>query len=428
MSSVAAYIFYVVNERFINVYKYHKRWECLFVMKYGNEGMDIKKLLIFLLRRFYIVALAAAAGALIGGGLYILHNVALAGNREYQAQSKAYLDFAPDETGEAYQYYNGYTWNDLMSTDLILDRTMSYLPDGYSEEEVVSATLAEIISDVRLLTVTITTPDMERTAQILEATDKALVELGEKEKEFTGIEIIKETEPKLLVADDRLLQAVLVGTVLALAFALIGMALFYVLDDRIYVPMDLRGVTDIAFAGFSFSGAVYEGTDGAKEPDANMQEKPDETKEPNAKTQEKPYGIKEPNAKAQKKSAKLKERLQSDTESNIRALTLRYGGLERVELKKADIKEDWIKENQIKENQVKENQIEEDRIKEDQVNEAEIKNAGLKAVLLVIPYGGLDRASLEYGLERLSLRQRRVAGIIIEDADMRFMRWYYNHL
>ena len=164
-------------------------------MKYGNEGMDLKKLCILLFHKFWIVVLAAVIGAGLGAGVYLLHHVALNNNREYQAQSKVYLDFAPDETGEVYQHYNGYTWNDLMSTNLIIDTTMSYLPEDYTAEEVSEATLAEILSDVRLLTITITTSNAERTAKILEATDRALVEMGQREQEFIDIEVIKETEP-----------------------------------------------------------------------------------------------------------------------------------------------------------------------------------------------------------------------------------------
>lgn len=331
-------------------------------MKYGNEGMDIKKLLLFLIHRFWIVVLAAAVGAFLGGGIYLFHHVVLNSNREYQAVSKIYLNFAPDETGEVYQYYNGYTWNDLMSTNLILDTTMSYLPDDYTQEEVIQATLAEILSDVRLLTITITTSDAERTAQILKATDMALVDMGQREKEFIDIEIIKETEPKLLAADLRLLQAVLVGLVTALVLVLIAMELVYILDDRIYVPGDLKCVTELPFAGF----------DGL-----------------NSKGREK-----------SDKCKKLAAKLQGDLEHNLEYLTEKFGELATIELGK---------DGNISEH---------------------ISDGGKEAekVLLSIPYGQIDRSSLAYMLDQLSLRNCSPAGIIIKDADMRFMRWYYNHL
>jgi len=49
-------------------------------------------------------------------------------------------------------------------------------------------------------------------------------------------------------------------------------------------------------------------------------------------------------------------------------------------------------------------------------------------VLLAIPYGKMDRTTLGYRIGQLSLQECRLAGILIQDADMRLLRWYYNHL
>ncbi|MBD5521064.1 MAG: hypothetical protein HDR03_07525 [Lachnospiraceae bacterium] len=356
-------------------------------MRYGNEGMDLKKLCILLLQKFWIVVLAAVIGAGLGAGIYLIHNVALSSNREYQAQSKVYLDFAPDETGEVYQHYNGYTWNDLMSTNLIIDTTMSYLPEDYTTEEVSGATLAEILSDVRLLTITITTSDAERTAKILDATDRALVEMGQREQEFIGIEIIKETEPKLLVADSRLVQAVLVGLVIGLVFMFIAMALGYVLDDRIYVPGDLKCVTELPFVGFSFMQTVYNGVHSDNIGDSDNQKEADNWKETD-------------NRIDSDRKRKLIQKLQADLEKNNVYLTNKFGELAAIEI---STKND--------------------------ITEQEFTNArNANGVLLVIPYGKLDRSSLAYRIEQFSLQECKLAGIIIKDADMRFMKWYYNHL
>ena len=353
-------------------------------MKYGNEGMDLKKLLLFLIHRFWIVVVAAVIGAVLGGGIYLLRHVVLDNNREYQAESKLYLNFAPDDTGEVYQHYNGYTWNDLMSTNLILDTTMSYLSDDYTPDEVIQATLAEILSDVRLLTITITTSDMDRTEQILKATDRSLVEMGQREKEFIDIEIIKETEPKLLVADLRLLQAVLLGLVITLVLVLLGMSLVYILDDRIYVPGDLKCVTQLPFVGFSFTQEANESEDAPKSDD---EIKPDGELILNRKVKSDRY-------------RNLAVKLQRDLENNLSYLTKDLGELTTIEMEKgSDITDQML----------------------DTARAA-------KGVLLAIPYGKIDRASLAYRIDRLTLQKCCPVGIIISDADMRFMKWYYNHL
>lgn len=334
------------------------------IMKYGSEGMDCKKYFLLFLGRVWLAALAAVVGGILGGGIYLLSHVVFNSNREYRAESKIYLTFAPDESGEIYQAYNGYTWNDLMSTEPILNTTMAYLPDGYTEEEVAAATRAEILSDLRLLTITITTSSPERTAEILKATDMSLVELGRQAKEFHNIEIYKETEPKLVAADPRLLQAVLVGSALVLVLALLAMALRYVLDDKIYVPGDLKCVTELPFVGFCFGA---------------------ETDEKNIKSG---------------KEKKLLENFQSDLARNRAHLTEKVGALTTFELEK----------NQT--------------ITEETYGE--LRKA--EGILLSVPYKKMDRTTLGYRIEQFSLQECRLAGILIRDADMRLLKWYYNHL
>ncbi len=48
---------------------------------------------------------------------------------------------------------------------------------------------ADILSDIRLLTVTVRTPDQEETNRILKASEKALARFGEERVEFEKIEL-----------------------------------------------------------------------------------------------------------------------------------------------------------------------------------------------------------------------------------------------
>lgn len=222
-------------------------------IRYADAGMDMKKWILMLLHRFWMVLAAAASGAVLGGIVYTVVHTVPESEREYRAVSKVYLDFATDESGQVYQEYNGYTWNDLMITDPILDLTMSYLSEDYTREEVMEATEATILSDLRLLTVTITTNHADRTDAILAATDQALEEYGSTAKEFIQIQVIQTTQASLVVADSRLVQAVVLGLVIAVAVVLLGMLLYYVLDDRILVASDVKQVTDVPFIGYTFT-------------------------------------------------------------------------------------------------------------------------------------------------------------------------------
>ncbi|MCH5258501.1 MAG: hypothetical protein J1F18_02050 [Lachnospiraceae bacterium] len=228
-------------------------------IKYADAGMDMKKLVLCFIRKIRLVFLAAVVGAVLGGLLYEVSHIVPESEREYRAVAKIYLNFAADETGEVYQAYNGYTWNDLMATDPILDETMLNLPGEYTREEVVAAIKAEILSDLRLLTITVTTHNPDRCSAIMSAVEQSLVELGNTAKEFTQIEVIQTTEAALVVADSRTLQAVLVGLVTAVILMLLGMMFYYVLDDRILVASDLKQVTEVPFIGYAGAGERMNG-------------------------------------------------------------------------------------------------------------------------------------------------------------------------
>ena len=218
---------------------------------YADEGMDLKKYMLCLLRRLPLLLCAVAGGALLGLIVYTIVRTVPESEREYQAFAKVQLDFAADETGEVYQAYNGYTWNDLMATDPIMNLTLGNLSSDYAREEVEAALRAEILSDIRILTVTVTTNAASRTDEILGAAVQALESYGTQAKEFLQITTIQTTQAKLVVADSRMAQAVLVGALLGLILSLFGISLYYVMDDRILVAGDVRKVTDVSFIGYA---------------------------------------------------------------------------------------------------------------------------------------------------------------------------------
>ncbi len=217
-----------------------------------DEGVDIKKYMLRLLKRLPVLLGAVFGGALLGAVIYTIVRTVPA--RQYQAFAKIQLDFAADETGEVYQAYNGYTWNDLMAADPIMNLTLENLSADYGREEVAAAMRAEILSDIRILTLTVTTGSAARTDEILGAAVQALETYGGQAKEFLAINGIQTTQAKLVVADSRMAQAVFVGAALGLLFSLLGISLYYVMDDRILVHGDIGPSTELPFLGYVFEG------------------------------------------------------------------------------------------------------------------------------------------------------------------------------
>lgn len=218
---------------------------------YANEGMDIKKYMLCLLERLPFLLGALIGGALLGAVVYTIVRTVPESEREYAAYAKIELDFAADETGEAYQAYNGYTWNDLMATDPIMNLILENLSADYDREEVAAAMRAEILSDIRILTLTVTTHSAARTDEILGAAVQALESYGVQAKEFLAINGIQTTQAKLVVADSRMTQAVLVGALLGFLISFFGLSLYYVMDDRILVVGDIRKATEAPFLGYA---------------------------------------------------------------------------------------------------------------------------------------------------------------------------------
>lgn len=208
--------------------------------RYMQEGIDIKRVFLLIRDKLWMLAAAVAAGALLGCGIYLLVHLVFAPEREYQSVSKIYLNFNCDPKDFNELSYNGYTWNDLMATDPILNYTMEELPAEVSQETVIEATKAEILSDIRLLTVTITAEEPELTAKIMEATQESLIHLGETDELFDSIEVYSTVGPEQIVWDNRTVNAAVTGAVIALFASLIGLVFFYVLDDSVYTPCDLE--------------------------------------------------------------------------------------------------------------------------------------------------------------------------------------------
>lgn len=311
---------------------------------YANEGMDIKKYMLCLLKRLPVL-LAVIGGALLGAIVYTVVHTVPESEREYTAYAKIQLDFAADETGEAYQAYNGYTWNDLMATDPIMNLILGNLSADYDREEVAAAMRAEILSDIRILTLTVTTHSAARTDEILGAAVQALESYGAQAKEFLAINGIQTTQAKLVVADSRMAQAVLMGALLGFLISFLVISLYYVMDDRILVAGDVRKVTEAPFLGYA-------------------------------------SGI---------------ETLQQDYERNLAYLQKKWGGLYVCE-------------------------IEKEKPLDEEMFHAMRETGG---VVLSLPFGGVHGTFVHYLAEQLKTQECELRGVVIREADERFLLRYY---
>lgn len=207
--------------------------------EYFDRGIDLKRLYLRFLSRIWLLIMLMAVGAVVGGVAYQVAR-AMRMPVAYEAVSKLYISFGVDESGEIYQYYNGYTWNDLLDTDPILDRIMAYAPEGVSREETAEATRAEILSDIRLLTITVEGSTEKFAREVQAAVEKGLIDYAEDSGELKRIEVIRTGDPERVYWDDRTITACVCGAVLFAVITCLFMAFFYVLDEAVYVPGDVE--------------------------------------------------------------------------------------------------------------------------------------------------------------------------------------------
>ncbi len=204
-----------------------------------KHGMDLKRLVLCLQGKIWLLVMLTVIGAVIGGVGYQIAR-AMKMPIMYEAVSKLYISFGVDETGEVYQYYNGYTWNELLDTDPIVDCIMEFIPKGYTKEELTEATTAEILSDIRLLTVTVQGGTEKFVREIQTAVENGLEAYGQDCEELRRIELIRTIDPERVYWDDKTVTACVIGAVIFAVVTALILAMTYVLDESVYVPSDIE--------------------------------------------------------------------------------------------------------------------------------------------------------------------------------------------
>ncbi len=217
-------------------------WEC----KYGKEPLDTRLCFLRLLGKSWLLIVMALAGAVVFGGFYFLTHVVYAPQREYVAESEFYIEYVNAVTQEQqYTFYNKETWESLIHTDIFMDEVMAGVTanlDGeVTREEIAAAVFATLLTDVRIVHVTVTTNSPELTMIITDSLESAFVKFGELQREIDTIRPILIPDSATLTAfDNRTVQACILGAVVSVCFTLFFMYVYVVLDTSIYIPVEFE--------------------------------------------------------------------------------------------------------------------------------------------------------------------------------------------
>lgn len=227
-------------------------WEC----NYGKEPLDIRLLMLRLLRKSPWILLAAILGALCVGGPYFLRKVTFGPAKEYEAVTDFYIDYAVQENGEQYTYINQTTWTQLITDDVFTDKILTHMSEttlgengwnaslqekenasGVTKRQLRDYLYATMLSDTRIVTTTVTTNEPALTMKIERALILAMQEFGEEQKEIAGVRILQEpAEASLVIADVRTFRACMLGAVVFTFVTAFYLLLYFVLDEGIHIP------------------------------------------------------------------------------------------------------------------------------------------------------------------------------------------------
>lgn len=207
----------------------------VFSCKYDNEPADLKLLLIYILKRTRFIVYFLLLGALLFASVYHLKTFVLVEEREYVATGELYLVYADDVRLENI-YINDYTWQKLVQTDKAIDYAMELIDSTVSEDYLKEVVSAGLVSDVRFVTLEVTTNDPDLSVEIAQAFQGAIKELGEEMVDIESVTVFTEADSAVEVtSDNRTIRMACTGAVIGALLSLFGIIMQYVFDDSVYV-------------------------------------------------------------------------------------------------------------------------------------------------------------------------------------------------
>lgn len=214
-------------------------WECNF----AEETVDYKLFWLRFLKKIWIIFAAAIVGSLVIGVPYYLINITFGPAPEYRIVTEYYLDYAADGSGSTYEYFNYYTWGEIVDTDEFIAILRDNLPKEMfaNENTLRTYTDATVESDVRYLTTTVQTEHPDKTVRIARAMEQSIIDFADMQKELQAVRMVTQPlEAESVYADVRPVRAYILGAVLGLLAGLTGVCIYIICDSSVYLPKMLE--------------------------------------------------------------------------------------------------------------------------------------------------------------------------------------------
>lgn len=216
--------------------------------RFLQEKLDTKRYVLLNLKKIWWLMIGAVVGAVLFGVIYYLKTDVLAPEPLYRSQVLYEITFDRDQVDNIHDYYNDYTWNDILDSDQIAGRAASILGD-MDKEAVAEAVSIPTMSDIRFIWVY---ADMESGAdaeRIQTAIGKALEEFAAATDGFTSITVWDTKEVGQIQHHSLIVRMTVAGAVIGALIALFFICYSSAMDDSVYTESDIKEKLDILPAG-----------------------------------------------------------------------------------------------------------------------------------------------------------------------------------
>ena len=201
---------------------------------YLEQGLDLKRLVLVLGRKLWLIVIGAIVGAILGGLTYKIVTNIVDGEPEYRASADYYITFF----GEGAHYFNAYTWDGILRDDPIVDYALTLLPENITKEMIKEAVSGEMLGDYRILTVHVNANTKELADTIAKAYQDSLWNFGQEMELLDEVTLWSQENAVEFEKNNKTGNAALLGALIITLLVIFCLLFYYVLEDACYVERD----------------------------------------------------------------------------------------------------------------------------------------------------------------------------------------------
>ena len=203
-----------------------------------SESMDIKRFVLISRKRIWKIFAAAAVCAVACAVVYLLATYVFAGSFPYRCSAFYYIDFDQRTAKETQLYYNDFTWNDVIDSDMIAGRASQIC--GEAKKEIAEATSIPTSTDIRMIRVYVDMPDAETAEKVQKALGEALAAFAAEAEGFEAIRQWDYEGAALLKPENHCFRWTVFGVVCGLIAGFLLLMYDAAKDDGLYIEYDVK--------------------------------------------------------------------------------------------------------------------------------------------------------------------------------------------